>query len=278
MSMYAMIQAPDLAVLSHNLDDSLDPPAWQAGSYNPLTEVSYDGAIWKALEETSSEPGADLSWKFISSINFNRMLEDVVITRTKATSEDGSIELTFRGSGNFLTLMGLRADFVTINGVQQDLSVPVNDMWQYYANPIETKEEVFSDVVLRDEIHVVIERVSSPAELGKLFLGREFYMGELQYDPRQRMTDYSLLERDAEFGYVINQQQRGFTRDIEGELRYPVDDASRQFSQLANLRSRPALFINKTLNLLTYGALRQIEWQASKGPRSIFTFYIEGYV
>ena len=277
MSLYAMIQVEDMAIISHNLNDSLDPPAWSAGTYSPLSEVSHNGRIWAAVEETTSQPGTDATWKDIEATNFNKMLEDVIITRTRSTASDNSIRLTVKGSGGYLGLLGMQADFVTINGVQQDVSAPVADMWSYYSTPIEVVQDVTTDTVFRDEVEIIIERIAAPAELGKLFLGRQIYMGELQHDPRQKMTDFSLLERDS-FGYVTNSQQRGYSRDIEGELRYPVETAARQFNILAGLRTRPALYVNKTLHLLTYGALRQIEWSAPNNPNSTFNFYIEGYV
>lgn len=272
-----MVQVP-IEFLSHNLDDSLDPAQWVPSEYQALSEVSHLGGIYKAIETTSDEPGEGASsWAFIESNNFNRMLEDVIVTRTRATASDGTINMTIRGAGNYLSLIGLSADYVSINGVTQDLAVPVSDMWQYYAAEIETKPSILLPVVFREQVTVEIGRANGAAELGKLFLGREVYMGELQHTPRQRMTDYSLLERDG-FGYVRNAQQRGYSSDIEGELHYPVEDAARQYNALAKLRSRPALYINHTLGLMSYGALRQIDWAAPKHPNAVFNFYIEGYV
>lgn len=277
MSFYCMLPCTDFQEISSNIDASLDPAAWSAGTYLAEAQVSHGIYIYQALADTTAEPGNSPDWQKIGVTNQFGYQDAMIVTASTATAADNSIRLTVKGSADFLILLGVEADRVFISGVQVDMQVPVYDMWQYYSAPIEYNAEVSSEVLFREEIEVIIERDAAPAELGKLALCRSIWLGNQEFNPEIDFTDYSALVRD-DFGYVIDLNQRGYAKNLYGVIDIATADAPALHNQLIALRSIPAVYIDKVLNIKAWGMLRQAKLNLPNGVKSKINYRIEGLI
>lgn len=177
MALFAMIPADNFVIQSHNIDSSLDPAMWTSTNYFAGEEVSHNNIVYRALLDTDEEPGTGTDWFEIGLTNLAKSQDAVVITKTVATASDNSIEMTIKADGNFISLLGVKADTVYIDGEKIDMRLSVADKWEYRTAPIEFVDKAFKQVRFRKAVTIRLERASGPAELGKISYARQFKSG-----------------------------------------------------------------------------------------------------
>lgn len=276
--MKVIIPAKDLTVTSSNIDYSQDPAAWLAGtSYVAGNQVRYGTRKYQALaSNTGVQPDSDLTkWADIGVTNHDAFLDDMIDSQSTSTAVDGSIQITAQGSGDFVALLGVTGEQVTIDGNQISVVKDVEDWWQYYAAEIEYLTEVSSSIVFRQPVAITINRNGGlPSKLGKLVIGRSYQVGDMRWGAGASMTDYSVTEKD-EFGYT-QLVQRGYVKNIRGVIEVPTASATTIHNQVMALRATPAVWIEPVVNMMTYGFVRVADLDLTTTINSTISIEIEG--
>lgn len=276
--MKVIIPSKDLSIIASNIDYSLDPTEWSSSTaYSAGNQVRYGARKYQALaSSTGVAPDSDLTkWADIGVTNHDAFLDDMIDSQSVSTAIDGSIQITAQGSGDFIALLGITGELVTIDGNPLQVIKDVEDWWEYYASEIEFLSEVSSSIVFRQPVTITIDRNGElPSKLGKLVIGRSYQIGDMNWNATASMTDYSVTEKD-DFGYT-QLVQRGYVKNISGSLEVPTSSATIIHNKIMALRATPAVWIEPVVNVMTYGFIRDAKLRLTNNVKSTIDIEIEG--
>lgn len=298
------------AVMTYTNVPEDDAPAWAAGDYVEGEIVIRDHAIYEALIDTSDDPrdgataspptwlrlGASRPWRMYDQRvrNVTRALEPYDATKYNAyddADEANGIAFTLEPGMlvDSLTLLNINGLFAhvkveTINGIVYESRTPLSgglseSSWHsYFYTPIDRRTQlVLTDLpkALDAKVHIAVEELSSPAQIGELILGRAIEIGQTQYGASVSIIDYSKKERD-DFGNLIVTQRR-YTQLAEYPIQMPRQSADVVYQLLAGLRTEPTLFIGTTehSSLVVYGIYRDMRITFDNYATCVATLEVE---
>ena len=234
-------------------------------------ESGYKKYIYKSITDlnTANIPSATVGvhWSILGSVNLYRCLDDK--TNNKTSALDGfSIRVKTLRSDS-LYLIGLRASNVIIdkyvnsalNSTEDSGELIYKDSasWsEYFFNEFNYKDSLYSPIPLglNNELNITINHPNNIARLGRLVVGRSFYIGKVVWGAEVGILDFSRIARDEIFGDVELMQGNFAKRaDIEVKVATPRADKVKQFLT-ANRGKEILLDAGEFDSLKIYGFIR----------------------
>lgn len=261
------------SLISSNTDDpevgvNADPPTWlDVGATRPWR--IYDEKVRNVT--TALEPMNPVA--FTAQDDRETLSLDFVNDEYRIAEMDG-IALTLQPNAlvDSVALLNISALFAhvkvedsggTVYARRTPLSGGMEEStwYAYFYTPIDRQTQlVLTDLPrsLDATIHIALEDLDSPAQLGELVVGRAIGIGTTQYGASVSIIDYSKKERDT-FGNLVITERR-YTQLAEYPVWIPRSSVDTAYSLLAGLRAEPTLFIGTTehSSLVVFGVYRDM--------------------
>jgi hypothetical protein len=244
----------------------------------------------KPTVDVDPNTGIGAYWIRVSATNTWAMFSDQISDRTEQAT---SITVTITPGEviNGIALFNLAGIEVQvqmddpIDGIVYDTTVSlnsnegINDWYEYYFNPIETK----SDIALLDlpaystaDVIVTINAPAGTAACGLLTLGYQRVLGIAENGSGVGILDYSRKELDA-YGRPIV-VQRGYSKIASYDVHVQTNRISYIQNLLANLRTTPVTWIGSEEYgaTIVYGYYRDFDLVFRDPVSSPATIEVEG--
>lgn len=285
-----MTITPETLVYSNVPED--DYTEWSAGTYPSDTWVRHNHRVWKALRETSKEPGAaDAAndWLDGGATNRYKCIDEKVGTQTERV---GGIVVEVAASEfvNSVALLNVFANSIKVQMIDPVEGVVfereaftydagVRNWWQYFFKPIRRRTDVVFDdlplyagVTLRIEINVPEE---TTARLGALIIGSRFDIGCARWGSSVGIRTHSIKEFD-EWGNVFI-SKRPWAKRVELDLLIDTPRVDEVMEELAPLESEACVYIghSRFTTTIAYGFYRDLMTVLSNPAKSECALTIE---
>lgn len=260
MRVVRLIDITPAKILSSSLAED-DAPPWTAGSYNADDEVVFAHRVWRALETTADQPdeGAALdppTWRDLGATNRMRAFDGRV--GHKSVSDAPIVyELAPGQMFDSVMVLGVEAPQVRLrvldagDAVLSDQTVTlrdssmINGWFSWFFEPIAVRHRhAFLGLTGGSNIRLelTVGDGAGSYALGEVIVGRAVKIGDLRWNTRVGIQDFSRKTRDPDFGdWDVTE------RDYSDTIRYPVEirTAQEEFVRrtLAAVRARPTLYI-----------------------------------
>lgn len=255
---------------------------WSASNdYDYADEIRYGHYIYKyaGVGGTNTEETPEFIWNRdqliypvwvrIRPTNYWAAIDGETDTQTQTTN---SLVMSFNVSNyDSLALLGVEAEDVTISLYDNDSEqvvynkivnmqdeIQVIDFYSYCFEPFLFKPSLYlEDLPLYGNATITITLVSSIVKIGRIVLGRTFYIGDTEFGASLGIESYSSKSVD-EFGNV-SLLQRGSVNIDDITVRIPTNKVPIIRNKFKELDAKPLLFIadesedSNVDNLLNFG-------------------------
>lgn len=244
------------ALTASNVDDSLDPPVYNAGvTYGEGFQVTSGASIYQSVASTNTgHPVDDTAWWVrVGAINRLRMFDRRIGAQTE-NDDTIEVEITPVSVIDVISVRNTNALSVTVqqstveNGVVFEKAInldePVADWYEYFFSPITLQTEaVFTGLKpYTDATYAVtIDNTGGVAKCGELLMGPAFDAGITEAGVQDGIDDFSRIQPD-EFG-VRDIVERDYVENMEFNVFVDVTRSPALKRFLTQNRATPILVI-----------------------------------
>lgn len=251
--------------------------------------------VYQSLADDNSglyppdNPGA---WQDLGATNRWAMFDQFATTQTV---QSGQISVRI-GCGGCDVLGLFRVDAVNVSLTvydggeavfSQEIDLAemdiVSSWYDYFFSPYSYREDLLVALPLFDgaEVEVVFNNPDGQAACGLLAVGKGYYLGETQFEPKVGLLDYSKIQTDK-FGRTYL-SQGAFAKSVELDVEIANASLDKVRRKLTAVRGQAVIWDANNdgcgyESLIVYGFFRQFELTIPGCQTSICTLDIEGLI
>lgn len=244
------------ALTSTNVDGSLDPPAYNAGTTYALDDQATSGeTVYQSLQAANTGHAVTETdwWVRVGSINKMRMFDKKVGSQTE-NADTIEVVITPVAVIGVISVRNVSALQITVEQSTTELGViysktvmmdePVGDWYEYFFSPItNATEAVFTDLApYTDAVYTItIDNTGGTAKCGELLMGPVMTVDITEAGLQDGIDDYSIISPD-EFG-VRDIVERDFADNMDLTVYVQTQRSAPLKRFLTQNRASPILVI-----------------------------------
>lgn len=294
MRIIAPISVTDAILSASNIVED-DAPAWDSeatyqSSTPPADRVVFAHRVYESAVDnnTGNQPDAGAvadppTWLDLGPTNRYRMFDG---TPAVASQRTGNIDVTLDVAQpyNAVGLINVSGIEATVQVIDPDLGVlyertqsledlsGIDDWHDHFFAPRERKlDVVFLDLptTAGTQVRIVINAGGSLAKCGEAIIGAQRRVGDLQFDSRHTIRDFSTQTVD-QFG-AGTLVKRGYAKRASFPISVETSRIASVLRLLAQRRAQPTLFVGTAdaEETIVYGTYKTTEW-TRKGAATSF--------